>query len=201
MLLTSFGQTLPNATTITYPSSTWNPRNSSKGLSVFLDCGTPSTLLPNSVMFAVGQDYPDAELKMDKDGAPFYKIPCNAPQGTFDFTFGTTGIKVSYQDMIYHEADGTCSLGFSVGPQDDGIIPYILANNFMRGAYIVFDLQNEALWLGESDDCGSQIIAIGQENGDVPRVPGCNCKTKSTSTGISPSQVPTPPPYATPSSA
>jgi hypothetical protein len=66
--------------------------------------------------------------------------------GTFDYTFGNYTIKVSFQDSLYKDdVDGTCTFGFTLGPQGEGLVPHILADAFMRGAYMVFDMDNDEI--------------------------------------------------------
>lgn len=45
---------------------------------------------------------------------------------------------------------------------------------FLRGAFVVYDQENDGIWMGESADCGSDIVPI-TENGEVPQLPGCEC--------------------------
>lgn len=96
-------------------------------------------------------------------GFTAYKVPCDAPLGAFDYTFGNYTIKSSFLDSLWKDpADGHCTFGFTLGPQDEGTIPYILADAFMRGAYMVFDMDNDEIWIGESADCGTKIVPIGK---------------------------------------
>jgi hypothetical protein len=52
----------------------------------------------------------------------------------------------------------------------------------MRGAYMVFDLDNDEIWIGETADCGSNIVPIGQGQNAVPIVSGCEVRIVSTPT-------------------
>jgi len=167
--------TLPNKTHVEFDPSIW--RENKTSLPVIFDMGTPTNLLPNNLYFAIGELYPDAIPYRHPLGFTAYKVPCDAPLGTFDYTFGSYTIKVSFLDSLWKDpADGHCTFGFTLGPQDEGAIPYILADTFMRGAYMVFDMDNDEIWIGESADCGSKVVPIGKGKDAVPIVPGCEAK-------------------------
>jgi hypothetical protein len=105
---------------------------------------------------------------------PAYKVPCDAPLETFDYTFGDYTIKVSFLVSIYKDyIDGICTFGFSLGHQGEGKVHYILADSFMRGAYMVFDTDDDEIWMNETADCGSRIVPIGKGKDAVPVIPGC----------------------------
>jgi len=136
--------------------------------------------------------YPAAEQYIHPNGFPAYKIPCNAPPGMFHYYFGNTTIKVPFADSLYKDDSiGICTFGFTLGPQDEGLIPYILGNAFLRGAYLVFDRDNDEIWMGETADCGSNIVPVGKGKDAVPVIPGCGADTpvhsppKPTKTGYS----------------
>jgi hypothetical protein len=67
--------------------------NNTAGLQVIFDMGTPTNLLPNSLYFAIGGLYPDATPSTHRLGFPAYKVPCDAPFGTFNYIFGDQTIK------------------------------------------------------------------------------------------------------------
>lgn len=170
----NFGQTFSNASRTAYPHAIWNKDNSSDGLPVFLDCGTEYSLLPSDLVEAIAADFPGIQVELDENGTPNYIIPCQASKGTFDFSFGATTIKISYQDMLVQEEDGRCQLGFGFPPVGTQYVPYILGSSFMLGAYVTIDAQNDAIWLGESANCGPNVVAMAEVNGTIPQIPGCN---------------------------
>lgn len=199
--LTGFGQTFPNGSKTTYAPYLWNKNNFSQGLPVFLDSGSNVNYLSNDVISVIGEDYPGAKQVINEIGLPEWIVPCEAPEGTFDFSFGSTTVKIPYRDMMVgdyspnkNQTTNECLLGFGLGPQDQGLIPHILGNNFMRGAYLVFDSENSEIWLDEADNCGLDIIPIGKGNVSVPRVPGCKCKAASSATASYAVPAPTLPP-------
>lgn len=171
--LTGVGMTLSNGSHTHFDPSDSLGANRTK-LPVLFDTGTPTNLLPNSLYFAIGALYPDAEMYMHPHGWPAYKVPCTAPHGTFDYYFGNTTIKVSFAESLYrYEDSGICTFGFTLGPQDEGKVPYILGDAFLRGAYVVFDRENDEVWMGETADCGSDIVPVGKGRDAVPVVRGC----------------------------
>ncbi|KAH5074748.1 hypothetical protein HBI65_047070 [Parastagonospora nodorum] len=123
--------------------------------------------------------YPDAVPYKHRLGFTAYKVPCDAPLGTFNYTFGSCTIKVSFLASLWKDpTNGQCTFGFTLGPQDEGTTPYILANSFMRDAYMVFDRDNDEIWIGESPNCGSEIVPFGKGKDAAPRVPGCEAKSE-----------------------
>jgi hypothetical protein len=155
--------------------------------------GTPTNLLPNDLYFNVGESYPGDIPYTHPQGFPAYKVPCDAPLGTFDYTFGNYTIKVSFQDSLYKDnANKICTFGFTLGLQGYGLVPYILADAFMRGTYMVFDIDNDEIWMGESADCGSNLVPIGKDKDAVPVIPGCEAEivAQPTPTGYGPVFIP-----------
>ncbi|KAH4106762.1 hypothetical protein JI435_305410 [Parastagonospora nodorum SN15] len=92
--LTHIGITLPNKTHVEFDPSMW--RKNKTSLPVIFDMGTPTNLLPNNLYFAIGELYPDAVPYKHRLGFTAYKVPCDAPLGTFNYTFGSCTIKVSF---------------------------------------------------------------------------------------------------------
>ncbi|KAF2830170.1 acid protease [Ophiobolus disseminans] len=188
--LTQLAITLPNKTSTEFDPAIWRGNNSN-GLPVLFDMGTPTNLLPNALYFAIGSLYPDAMSYDSGHGWPAFKVPCDAPHGSFDYTFDNVTIKVSLKDSLHKNPKiNICSFGFTLGPQDSGRIPFILGDSFMRGAYMVFDLDNDEIWMGETADCGSNIVPVGKGKDAVPVVPGCGSgagtESKPTQTGYVP---------------
>ena len=193
--MTGVGITLPNKTHVDFDPSVSLGRNRTH-LPVLFDTGATHNYLTNDLYFAIGALYPDAKWYRDREGQPAFKVPCDAPLGTLDYTFGETTIKVPFQESLDRDdVSGFCNFGFRLGPQDEGKIPYILGDTFMRGAYMVFDLDNDEFWMGEKADCGSNIVAVGKGKDAVPVVPGCGSgigdKPKPTKTGYKPPPAPT----------
>jgi hypothetical protein len=97
---------------------------------VFLDTGSTMTLLPAALAARVARDFgSDGE---DTNG--FYEVGCDLEDidGTLDFAFNGTTIRVPYNELI-RKVEGnppTCFLGIS--PSDDFTL---LGDTFMRSAY------------------------------------------------------------------
>jgi hypothetical protein len=151
--------------------------------------GTPTNLLPNNLYFNIGESYPSAIPYTHLQSFPAYEVPCDTPLGTFDYIFSNYTIKASFQDSLYKDnVNGIRTFGFTLGLQGDGLVPYILTDAFMRGAYMVFDMDNDEIWMGESADCGSNLVPIGKGKDAVPVTPGCEAETvaQPTATGYGP---------------
>lgn len=48
----------------------------------------------------------------------------------------------------------------------------MLGAAFMRGVHMVFDMENDEVWMGERVDCGSDIVGIGKGKDAVPTIGG-----------------------------
>jgi hypothetical protein len=96
--------------------------------------GTLTNLLPNDLYFPIGDLYPGVIPYTLKLGYPAYRVLCDAPLGTFDYTFGDYTIKASFLDSLYKDSiDGICMFGYSLGLQGEGKVPYILADSMYAG--------------------------------------------------------------------
>jgi hypothetical protein len=103
---------------------------SGSNIPVFLDTGATMTLLPAALAAEVAQDF--GSTGADANG--FYEVGCDleAINGTLDFAFDGTTIKVPYKELI-RKVEGnppTCFLGIS--PSNDFTL---LGDTFMRSAY------------------------------------------------------------------
>ncbi|KAF1999133.1 acid protease [Amniculicola lignicola CBS 123094] len=176
IVLTGMGQTFPNASAKAYSFSM------ESGIGVFVDSGTNFNMLPADVVFGIAADYPGATSTSDGS----WRVPCEAPDGKIDFVFGNKTIGISYSDMVVAD-DGECFLGFVPRPDDLPLyVPYIFGSSFLRGVYAVFDWENDQIWLDESDDCGSNLLPIEKGKDGVPKVAGCKCNAKASSTIVYP---------------
>lgn len=103
---------------------------------VNLDSGTTISLLPDEVVQYVGN-----ALNADSNG----NVDCNQPDKQLLFNFNGVTIKVPYSDLAFPGSFGSCSLAIQ-GPLQGELI---LGDNFLRHAYIVYDLDDKKISLAQ----------------------------------------------------
>lgn len=133
---------------------------------------------------AIGKDYPGATLSENDDSDErYFKADCKAPEGSVDFAFGDKRISISYADFLLDAGDGQGTCRLKIMTQE--MARPTLTEAFFHAAYLVFDVDNKALWLDQADDCGTDIKAIGKGTDAVPVVKGCcrNTPNKSSKGG------------------
>ncbi|KAJ3578108.1 hypothetical protein NPX13_g2456 [Xylaria arbuscula] len=88
--------------------------------------------------------------------AGMYQLPCyhRALDASVDFYFGSLPIRVPLHDFIM-QVDGICFLGLQQSVSDNEVI---LGQSFLRGAYTAFDLDDEAIYMAQYENCGDQVI-------------------------------------------
>ncbi|TGJ87220.1 hypothetical protein E0Z10_g1558 [Xylaria hypoxylon] len=97
-----------------------------------------------------------------------YQVPCyhRAQDASVDFSFDTLTIHVALRDFIL-EVDGICYLGAVQSTVDDEVI---LGQSFLRGAYTAFDVDEEAIYMAQYENCGDQFyfnIALYHDDDDA----------------------------------
>ncbi|KAI0114606.1 acid protease [Hypoxylon sp. NC0597] len=142
-------------------------------LQVVVDSGTTLSLLPEPVVSALAAGFPGAK----SDGNGGYTVPCdlrNSTDGHVDFEFAGEGsskvtITVSYSDFIWYGGDD-CFLGaWYTG--DIGV--WILGDTFLRGAYVTFDQDNNALYMTNYAKCGeSNLVPVPAGPDEAAKIPG-----------------------------
>ncbi|KAJ6264773.1 Barrierpepsin [Drechslerella dactyloides] len=148
--------------------------NDSRTLPALLDTGASFTYLPreiaNQLNTLVG-----AEMR------PEYKGPavnCNkrSLQGTVNFDFMGTTIRVDVRDFIINATDEPnengdvlCYFGI-IGVGDDSVLT--LGDTFLRSAYVVYDLDNQEISIGQTifNSTSTNIMEIGSGPNAVPSV-------------------------------
>jgi hypothetical protein len=114
---------------LTPPSGKTKSYSDSK-IPVFLDTGATMTLLPAELAKTIAKDF--GSTGADANG--FYEVSCDLENvnGTLDFAFAGTTIRVPYRELIRHVAGNppTCFLGIT--PSDSFTL---LGDTFMRSAY------------------------------------------------------------------
>ena len=98
---------------------------------VFLDTGATMTLLPAALARAVARDFGSS----GEDANGFYEVSCDLHEtvnGTLDFAFAGTTVRVPYRELIRYVAGSPPSCFLGISPSDDFTL---LGDTFMRSAY------------------------------------------------------------------
>ncbi|KAK0619592.1 aspartic peptidase domain-containing protein [Immersiella caudata] len=140
------------------------------GQAFLVDSGYTLSALPTPIFNNLVAAFPSASYVPSSD---LYTVDCMDPGegGTIDFIFGdelnSKTIKVPYYDFVWH-APGTsvCVLGAF-----EDSFP-VLGDTFLRSAYVVYDWDNRNIHLAQSENCGSNLVAIGQGANAVPNLTG-----------------------------
>ncbi|RYP48270.1 hypothetical protein DL768_005823 [Monosporascus sp. mg162] len=142
-------------------------------VSVIVDSGTTLSHLPQSVVAALAAGFPGAV----PDGQGGYEVPCDYVRRNgsvaFELGGGTGGgvrIDVRYADFVWNNG-GACYLGAWYSP-DVGI--WILGDTFLRGAYVAFDQDNEALYMANYVSCGAgpDLVPVPAGPDAASNIPG-----------------------------
>ncbi|KAI1305456.1 acid protease [Xylaria venustula] len=151
----------------------------------FLDYTTIISYLPREYIDMINGCFPYMTYNVT-NGA--YQVPCyqRAQDASVDFSFDTLDIRVPLHDFIL-EVDGICFLGVQQSASDDEAI---LGQSFLRGAYTAFDLDDEAIYMAQYENCGDELISwdssAPHEDGlcaPNPTTFPASCFPTSTSTG------------------
>ncbi|KAK8141587.1 hypothetical protein G3M48_010268 [Beauveria asiatica] len=145
-----------------------NYRLQGNDTNVMLDSGTTISRLQADVAMPILK-----ALRAKSENNGYFYIPCSArnQQGSVDFGFGGTTVRVPFKDFIINVGDPyTCYAGIALtGGQQ------ILGETVLRAGYFVFDWDNKAVHIGQAADCGeSDIVKVGTGKDAVPSVTG-NC--------------------------
>ncbi|KAI1819185.1 aspartic peptidase domain-containing protein [Xylaria intraflava] len=164
----------------------------------FFDYTIIISYLPQQYMNDIIGFFPDGTYD-PTEGA--YVVPCyhRTQDASVDFNFGNLVIRVPLRDFIL-EVDGVCYLGAVRSKRDDEAV---LGQSFLRGAYVVFDLDEEAIYMAQYENCGDELVewdsSVVQQEGlcasKLITLPP-SCSPTSTLSTISPSSHPTS--YSTP---
>ncbi|KAI1327642.1 acid protease [Xylariaceae sp. FL0255] len=154
--LTSFGLAPPTLAPVTF-----TPDNFTR--SMLIDSGSTFTYLDADLVADVAQAF-NAWI----DDTNVYYVDCATRNQdgyvTFGFSDGNMVIQVSYSDFVV-EFDTYCALG--VQPASVGVQTWVLGNSFIRGAYIIFDQQNDAVWLAQYESCDVNAVSDLTTNAGV----------------------------------
>lgn len=145
--LVSLPQSSSGSLSVKLNSITYNSKTTSVSTSVVLDSGTTLTYLPSSIVSALGK----AVGGTYSSSGGYYQISCDQPSNKyFTYNFNGVSIQVPLSDLAisltYSDgtASGSCALG--VLPSSDY---YILGDNFLRSAYVYYDLDDATISIAQ----------------------------------------------------
>ena len=146
-------------------------------LAVLLDTGSSLTYLPDSLTQEI---YAAVGAVFDSDANAAY-VPCSLARNTsaaLNFTFTSPTIKVDMNELVLDLvtssgrrptfSNGVPACLFGIGPAGAGT--NVLGDTFLRSAYVVYDLENNAIALAPTrfNSSASQVVEIGKGEGAVP---------------------------------
>ncbi|KAF2866840.1 aspartic peptidase domain-containing protein [Massariosphaeria phaeospora] len=143
------------------------------------DAATVLSTFPESLFHTIGQNFPRTTLPQKSQGQVYYTIPCDdIPEGTLDFTFiKTTRISVPLADFVLYEPSiGQCILGMAPMGQSGELFHFGLGTLVLQSIYLVVDVDNKNMWIGQSDNCGSSVVQMKKGEDSSLQVEGCSCK-------------------------
>ncbi|KAI0513098.1 acid protease [Xylaria bambusicola] len=119
----------------------------------FLDYTTIFTYFPSEYIDMLNGFFPYVYYNITSG---LYQVPCyhRSLAASVDFSFGSLIISVPLHDFIL-QVDGICFLGVQQSVTDDEVI---LGQSFLRGAYTAFDLDDEAMYMAQYENCGDEVI-------------------------------------------
>lgn len=182
-----------------------NTTNLTKGeydAPVVLDSGTTLSYVPTRLATLI---YEELNAVDDTQNSGLVFVDCgiltNAPKTTFNFGFGGSNgvsIQVPVDEMVFDlsglfSLDGystpelpfsnACALGINGQDQE----PFILGDTFLRSAYVVFDLKNNAIAIAQTNfnSTTSSIVDFQADATAIPNVSGVasNVAVTETATG------------------
>lgn len=168
------------------------------GVTALIDSGTTLTYLPEPIINGIAKKF-DAEFSPDLGG---YIQPCSFATQDHYITYYFSGvpIKVNLKETYYpailnngkpltnDEGQEMCILGFTpVKNSRDAI----LGNSFLRSAYVVFDLEDLEISLGQANISPRSEPDVEVIQGPVPGAnPASEYVLKSNSNGCGPTNIP-----------
>ncbi|KAI1176283.1 aspartic-type endopeptidase [Nemania sp. FL0916] len=130
---------------------------SKQALAVLLDSGSSLTYLPNKMVQGI---YDQVQAQYDSSSGAAY-VPCSLGNSktTLDFTFSSPKISVEMNELVLNVAlsngeqptfqDGQPACLFGIAPAGDSGIN-VLGDTFLRSAYVVYDIDNNAISLAQT---------------------------------------------------
>lgn len=128
-----------------------------------LDSGTTLIVVPYDIAFTMASAL-NATYSSD-EGIFILDCPAEDDDKIFYFNFGELKIKIPLSNFILAAEDGKDYCGFGVLPSDD---TWILGDSFLKSAYVVYDLDNYSISLGQTIfNSGSSVKII--KNNNIPK--------------------------------
>lgn len=124
-------------------------------VTTLLDTGSTLSYLPSSVLDSVTESM---NLTYSSYYGAYY-INCKAKGWSVNFQFGSTEIKVPIEELVW-EVPSVDSCFFGIFENSDSTAT--LGDNFIRQAYVVYDLEDKTISLAEvnhSDDTDIETIS------------------------------------------
>ncbi|KAI0869808.1 aspartic-type endopeptidase [Hypoxylon argillaceum] len=127
-----------------------------QALAVLLDSGSSLTYLPDDMVETL---YEQVEAQYDSSSGAAY-VPCSLESNTttLDFTFSSPTISVAMNELVLDLvssngqrpkfSDGTTACLFGVAPAGSSTV--VLGDTFLRSAYVVYDIANNAISLAQT---------------------------------------------------
>ncbi|KIH94831.1 candidapepsin-4 precursor [Sporothrix brasiliensis 5110] len=164
-----------DAVGFTQPGKATSDTYSGSSLPIVLDSGSSLSYLPQPVMDALAKSF---GVKPQSDGSLIVDCNFGDKGGYVDFTFGSLVVSVPLSDFIWAATSDLCAVGAL--PSEDTTA--LLGDTFLRSAYVVFDQDNQNIYMAQAANCGSneQVLAKG---GNYNLTGECNVAQKSAAAG------------------
>ncbi len=184
-----FAEFLITLTGIQLSNSTTNSTiGSDMALAVLLDSGSSLTYLPDGMVQSLYQQI-GAEFD-ETEGAAY--VPCSLAdtKTTLSFTFSEPSISVGMNELVLDLVtssgkrptfqSGVTACLFGIAPAGTGT--NVLGDTFLRSAYVVYDLGNNAISLAQTkfNSTTSKVVEIGTAAGAVPDATAVSTPVKAT---------------------
>jgi hypothetical protein len=158
-------------------------------LLALLDSGTTWTYLPSDLTVQIWKEAGVALLQDPDTAETLGVIPCDFRNGQGSFSFGFGGpngatIKVGMDELVLFPSSTVtfpssstyagkkmCVFGIQPMGSVSTDIPFaLLGDTFLRSAYVVYDLQNKELALGQTifNSTQSNVVAFASASATVP---------------------------------
>ncbi|KAI1337372.1 aspartic peptidase domain-containing protein [Xylariaceae sp. FL0016] len=121
---------------------------------MLIDSGSTFTYIDASLVSQIAKAF---NAQVDSRGVYYVSCDYRNQTGTVNFGFnhGNMVIRVTYADFI---VDFTTYCALGVQAADAGETSWVLGNSFIRAAYIVFDQEDDAVWLAQYQPCSESGI-------------------------------------------